>query len=223
MKELIRMTRMVHNCYMDWDDNLYDKPIGAIGKRNLNKRSDDFLKKYITLIMKTKIVSGTTKIYIRSTLPSVASVIKSWNQTLPEEKHINIKTAQSMVNYDSLKISKYFAVDNMINQVISNRSCDLAEYEKSYNHANADYAMKNKLDNLKLKLRRVSIQDSLEESEFNDLLSMISPYFSKHIKYLEENISHNSVGYLQYLMSTPTQQLTGEHKERYELIRKMLE
>lgn len=223
MKYLIRMTREVYHSYMDSDDNLYDRPRGTIGKRNLDKKYDDFLKKYITLIMGTKIVSATTKIFIRSTLPSVASVITSHNQTLDEGQTININTAQSIIDYDSRKLLKYFP-DNMINRMLSSSACDLGSYEKGYNHANADYAMKNKLmDNLKLKLHKVSIQDSLEESEFNDLLSIISPYFSKHIKYLEENISRDSVGYLQYLMSTPTQQLTGEHKRRYELIRQMLE
>jgi len=207
---------------MDSDDNLYDRPIGTIGKRNLDKKRDDFLKKYITLIMGTKIVSGTTKIYIKSTLPSVASVIASHNQTLDEDEHINIKTAQSKVDYDTRKLLRYFP-DNMITQVLSNSACDLGGYEKSYNHAVADYTKNKMLDNLKLRLPRTEIQDSLDEDTFERFIGMLAPYFVKHIKYLEDNLPANAVGYMQYLLSTPTQQLSGEHKKRYQILRDYLE
>ena len=34
MKYLIRLTREVFHCYMDTEGNLYESPIGTIGKRN---------------------------------------------------------------------------------------------------------------------------------------------------------------------------------------------
>jgi hypothetical protein len=206
---------------MDDEGKLYERPIGTISKRNLDKKRDDFLKRYISLIMNTRIVSDTTKLYIKSTLPSVASVIASYNQTVSEDEQINIKTAQSKIDYDSNKLLKYFP-DNMISQVLSNSSCNLNDYERRLNLAVVDYGKKNKLlDNLMLRLPKVEVQDNLDEDKFTEFISMIAPYFKKHIKYLEDNLPKNAVGYMMYLMSTP--QLSGEHKERYNLLKEMLE
>lgn len=72
--------------------------------------------------------------------------------------------AQSKVDYDSRKLIKYFP-DNMLTQVLSNSSCALDDYEKRLNFVVADYAKKHKIvDNLILKLPKVAIQDSLEDS-----------------------------------------------------------
>lgn len=223
MRDILRMTREVYHCYMDGEGNLRDKGIGTIAKRNLDKRREEFLKRYVTLIMSTKIVSETTKIYIRSSLPSVASVINHHNQFVSENETINIKTAQSKIDYDTKKLLRFFP-DNMLNQVLSNRSCNIVDYEKRLNLAIAEYGKKNKLlDNLLLRLPKVNVQDSLEEEEFKQFLNMIAPYFRKHIKYLEENLPAEGVGYLQYLMSTPETELTGINKERYGLLKLMLE
>lgn len=219
MKYIIRMTREVYHCYMDSEDKLYERPIGTIGRRNTDKKKDDFFKRYITLIMNTKIVSDTTKLYIRSTLPSVASVINYYNQSATENEKINVKTAQSKIDYDTNKLHKYFP-DNMLNELAYSLS-DLCDYEKRLNLAIADYSKKNKmLDNLMLKLPKVEIQDSLDEESFLKFISMIAPYFKKNIKYLEDNLPEKEVGYLLYLMSTP--QLSREQQEHYNLIKEML-
>lgn len=221
MRYLIRHTREVYNCYMDAEGNLYERPTGNIGKWNLDKKRDDFLKRYITLIMGSKIVSDTTKLYIKSTLPSVASVVKYYNQTVTENEQINIKTAQSKVDYDTKKLLRYFP-DNMIVQVLSNTSCDLDYYTKQLNLAVANYAVKNKLlDNLMLRLPKVAIQDNLDEDAFSDFITIIKPYLKKHVEWLQDNLPEEAVGYILYLMSTP--QLSGEHKERYNLLKEMLE
>lgn len=221
MRDIIRMTRGVYHCYMDSESNLYERPIGSIGKMNIDKRRDDFLKRYITLIINSKIVSDTTKIYIKDFMTSVASVIKSHNQTLPEGERINIKTAQSKVDYDTRKLLKYFP-DNMLTQVMAYGKCDLEDYEKRLNLAMADYGKKNNmLGNLILRLPdRVEVQDNLEEDEFKRFMDMIAPYFKKNIKYLEDNLPEKAVGYIKFLLSSPL--VTQSHKEHYELLKTML-
>lgn len=142
---------------MDYENNVYERPIGTIGKRNLDKKRDEFLRRYITLIMNTKIISDTTKLYIKSPLNSVANVIKSYNQTVYEDEAINIKTAQSKVDYDTRKLLRYFN-DKMLSQVLSYNSCNLDEYERSLALAISDYSKKNKLlDNLALEILRVKV------------------------------------------------------------------
>lgn len=219
MNYLIETTREVYHCYMS-GDHLLERPIGPIGRRNIGKERDDLIKRYITLIMNTKIVNEAMKIYLRGH-SSVAATFKSHNQTLSEGDQIVIKTAQSNVNYSTKKLLEYFP-DNMIAKLTSNSPCDLADYKKRLALAESDYAQKSKLlDNLMLKLPRVALQDYLDEEEFSSFIGLIAPFFKKHIKYLEDNLPGKAVGYMQFLMSSP--QITSAQKVHYELLRNMLE
>lgn len=206
--------------YMDKKDEFTFKPSGDIGQRDLDKDREDFLRKYIDFIMNGKMVSDTTKIYIRSYKDSVADAFKSYNEYREKGEQINLDTAQSKVNYDRKKLLKYFD-DDMLEKVIYADECDIERYEKRLMKAIADYGKKNKiLDNIMISLPKVSIQDELSEDEFSDFLKIISPYFKKHKQYIEEHLPKKSVGYLYYLLYTP--QLTKEHKERYQLLHEML-
>ena len=220
MRSILSVTKDIYFSYMDYENNLYERPIGIIAKRNLDKKRDSFIRSYISFIMNSKIISDTTKLYIRSSSNSVASAIKNYNQTASEDEAINIKTAQSKINYDINKLLKYFP-DNMLSEVLVHSSCNLDDYTRRLNLAIADYSKKNKLlDNLALKIARVAVQESLEEDEFNQLISIIKPYIKSHMRYIEENLDTKSCGYLLYLMSAPC--LQGEDKERYELIKQLL-
>ena len=221
MRSILSVTKDIYFSYMDYENNLYERPIGLITKRNLDKKRDSFIRRYILFIMTSKIVSDTTKLYIRSSSNSVASAIKGYNETVSEDEAINIKTAQSKINYDINKLLKYFP-DNMLSQVLAYNSCNLEDYEKRLNLAIADYTKKNKLlDNLALKIPRVPVEESLKEDEFNELLSIIKPYIRMHMQYIENNIDNKSCGYLLYLMSAPC--LEGENRKRYELLKQLLE
>ena len=220
MRSIISLTREVYHCYMRDDGNLYERPIGSIANRNLSKDTDDFLRKYIDLIMNTKIVSNTSKLYFKSTLSSVASVIKHHNLALPEYEKINLKTAHNQIDYDIKKLLKYFPED-MLSKVIGS-ICDLEKYNKALNFAIYDYKINKKLlDNIALTLPRVPVQDSLSDEELHDFIHIVSPFIKKHRKYVEENLPEKVVGYLYYLMSTPS--LSGKHKEHYSLIKQILE
>ena len=220
MTNIISLTRDVYHCYMKEDGTMYERPIGSIARRNLNKSQDDLLKRYIDLIMNSKIVNITTKIYIRSTESSVASVIKNYNETVPEHEQINIKTAQSLIDYDRKKLLKCF--DDMLSKVIGYSNCDFSEYNDKLNLAIAKYKKRDKLlDNIMLTLPWVPLQDSLSEEELHDFIQVISPFIKKHRKYVEKNLPNKAVGYLLYLTSTP--QLNRDHKKHYELLKSILE
>lgn len=219
MNRLIETTRGVYHWFMI-GDQLLERPNGEFGRRTFDKDREDFLKRYINLIMNTKIVNRDMKIYLKGH-SSVAAATISNNQTLPEGEQILIKTAQSNVNYSTKKLLEYFPVD-MITKVASNSPCDLEDYKKRLALAESDYAQKSKLlDNLMLKLPRVALQDHLDDDEFSSFIGMIAPFFKKHIKYLEDNLPEKAVGYMQFLMSSP--QITSAQKEHYELLKNMLE
>lgn len=221
MRRILRVTKDIYFSYMDYENNLYERPIGIIEKRNLDKKRELFIRRYILFIMTSKIVSDTTKLYIRSSSNSVAYAIKGYNETVSDDEAINIKTAQSKINYDINKLLKYFP-DNMLSQVLAYNSCNLEDYEKRLNLAIADYTKKNKLlDNLALKIPRVGVSEHLEEDEFNEFMSIIKPYIRSHMQYIENNLDNKSCGYLLYLMSAPC--LQGKDKERYELLKQLLE
>jgi hypothetical protein len=220
MNKILEMTREVFHSYMDLNDNFYDKPVGLLGSRNLAKEKVDFLKRYIELIMHTRIVSETTKNYIRG-YGSVLSVIRSYNRTVSDGKEKNVKTAQSNVNYDVVKLHKYFP-DDMLLRIISYSTTDMDYYYKQLNLAVMDYAKKNKLlDNLIIRLPRVELQDALDEQEFLDFVETITPYFKKSIKAAEESLSGKAVGYFLYLMTSG--ELRPEDNARYKVIKEMME
>lgn len=222
-KQIMKMTKIIYRCFMDKDDNLYNKPLGRIAELKLEKGREDFLKEYIDFIMHSDIVAETTKIYIRSPFDSVASSIVDYNRTLSEvSKEINIKTAESNCNNNTNKLLEYFP-DDMLYNVIYSKNCDLDNYNKLLDLAIAKKGKKNKiLDNLMLKLpAKVEIQDDLDQDEFLEFIKIIAPYCRQHMKYLEENIPHKAVGYLYYLISA--RQLEGKHKDRYDYIKEMLE
>lgn len=222
MRSILSVTKDIYFSYMDYENNLYERPIGIIAKRNLDKKRDSFIRRYILFVMTSKIISDTTKLYIRSSSSnSVASAIKSYNQTVSEDEAINVKTAQSKINYDINKLLKYFP-DNMLNQVLAYNSCNLEEYERNLDLAMNFYGKKNKLlDNIALKIPRAPLQEDLEQDEFNELLSIIKPYIKSHIHYIEENLPEKSVGYILYLISNTS--LAGKDKIRYNKLKELLE
>lgn len=222
MRSILSVTKDIYFSYMDYENNLYERPIGIIAKRNLDKKRDSFIRRYILFVMTSKIISDTTKLYIRSSSSnSVASAIKSYNQTVSEDEAINIKTAQSKINYDINKLLKYFP-DNMLSQVLAYNSCNLEEYERNLALAMNVYGKKNKMmDNLALKMRRVPIQGDLEDEDFEELISIIAPYTKKQINYIEENIPEELVGYLLYLISSSS--LNDKDKVRYNFLKELLE
>lgn len=221
MNNLLNLTREVCFSFVDAEGNLYDMPVGNIKRRNLDTKHIDFLKKYIHFVMNSKVVSDTTKVYIRSAGSSVAGVFKTYNMGMPEPEQVNIKTAQAKIDYDRKKLLKYFPED-MLAKVIYYGTADMKDYEKRLNLAISQYGSKNKLlDNLLLKIPKAAIQDTLSDEEFNDFISIIAPYSRRHMQYIENNLPINAAGYINYLLSTPN--LAGEQLARQKILKELLE
>jgi hypothetical protein len=220
MGMLLTMTRQVYRDLMDANDNLYERPTGIIGRRGLEKRRVDFLKKYICFVMTGRMVSDTTKIYIRSAGSSVAEAFRLHNTGLPEEQQINIKTAYAKVNYDRQKMLKIFPED-MLTDVATRKNPDMSRYEKLLNLAIARYARKSRLlDNLALRIPRSTLNETLTDDEFDELYSIIAPYSKHHIRAVEAALPEKMSGYLNFLVSAPD--LEGEHFERFKRIQDLL-
>ncbi|MBK5240240.1 hypothetical protein [Clostridium sp.] len=223
MNILTECTKQICKDYIDEDNNMYEEAKGITAKRNLGKKEQDFLKRYIDFVINTKAISNIMKIYLKGTGSSVASVIKSYNQILPQENQINIKAATNKVYNDTKKLLGMFPEDMLSNILSKSSKCNLDLYNKKLNFAIANGSKNKLLDNLMLKLpARIEIQEDLSDDDFLAFLDIIAPFFKKHIKYLEENLETKAVGYLQFLMSSNEGQLSGKNKDRYKIISAML-
>jgi hypothetical protein len=217
---LLLSTRDILKDMVDPDGNQYKMPVGVLGKRNLDKRRIEFLKKYVSLLLDTKIISDTTKLYLFGT-GSLRMIILSYNRNLPENEQINFNTAQSKVNYDKRKLESFFP-DDMLSKVIFYKDANIGQYEKQLALALSKYAMKNKLmDNLALKLPPNLLNDTLSDQQFDEIFRDIAPYCKNQMKYIQENLPSEGVGYINYLMSQ--QGLQGVDKKRFERLRMILE
>jgi hypothetical protein len=217
---LLLSTRDILKDMVDPDGNLYEMPVGSLEKRNLDKRRIEFLKKYVSLLLETKIISKTTKLYLFGT-GSLRMIIQNYNRTLSEHEQINLNTAQSKVNYDKKKLESIFP-DDMLSKVVFYRDTDIGQYEKQLALAFSKYATKNNLmENLALKLPSNLLNDILSDQEFDEIFSYIAPYCKSQMKYIQENLPAEEVGYINCLMST--QSLQGVDKERFERLQMILE
>lgn len=224
MKTILKMTREVyHNFYND-QGNMQDKPIGSFKKLNLADEEIGFLKRYITFIMDSDFLSKTVKIYIKTDLSSssIAAVISHYNNTHSESEQIKIKNAQSATDYASNNLIKVFD-DDMLTKIIGYSDCNLEHYINQLNLVIAENSKNKSLtDNLIIKLPRVEIKKSCTDEEFEKLIFIIIPYFKKCIKNTLNNMPE-TIGYVQFITSTPVENLSIEDKERLKVIEGFLE
>lgn len=224
MKTILKMTREVYHNFYDDEGNMQDKAIGSFKRLNLSEDRIGFLKRYIEFIMDSDFLSKTVKIYIKTylTSSSIAAVVSFYNNTHPESEQIKIKNAQSATDYASNNLIKIFD-DDMLIKVLGYSNCNLEQYINQLNLVIAEN-IKNKslTDSLIIKLPRVEIKKLCTDEEFEQLIFIITPYFKKCIKNTLSKMPE-SLGYLQFIMSTPVENLSIEDKERVQLIEGFLE
>lgn len=195
------MTREVYRDCVGPDDSFYDTPMGNIGRRTRDDTRLMFLRKYLEFILHSKVLSSTTKIYIRSACSSMQAAFEKYNATVPEWERVNLKTALSKVNYDKNKLSALFAED-MLSKVVYTLNPDMASYEKSLDAAIRRYAPKAKqVNGLRLKLPSAPPEKLMTDDEFEDMLDLIAPYTAAAIKSAEDTFPPAWAGYLGYLTS----------------------
>jgi hypothetical protein len=175
--------------------------MGNIGRRSLDDARLAFLRKYLEFILHSKVLSPTTKIYIRSACSSMRAAFEQYNVTVPEWERINLKTALSKVNYDKNKLSALFAED-MLMKVVFTLKPDMVLYEKSLNAAIRRYAPKAKqVNGLRLKLPPSPPEKLMTDDEFEEIIDLIAPYSTAAIKSIEDTFPPHWAGYLGYLTS----------------------
>ncbi len=200
MGKLLAMTKESYVDLVDLNGELYSRPQGRIGKRQLKNETIKFLQDYVLFIMSSRIVSETTKMYIRSSSGSITAAIKSYNDGLVEKERVNLKTAQSKVDYDRKKLLGYFPEDMLYN-VIYHSDCDLIPYKRMLSMARQKYSKEECLsEKLVLNLSKKSYCTSLTEEEFNEMVELLVIYSKNTVKEVEEKrLSADMTGYFNHL------------------------
>lgn len=84
------MTKEIYGDLIDFNGKLYSTPQGRIGKRQLKSEAVSLLQEYIVFVLSSRIVSETTKMYIRSSSGSIAAAIRAYNAGRTEKERILI-------------------------------------------------------------------------------------------------------------------------------------
>jgi hypothetical protein len=139
--------------------------------------------------------------YIRSSSGSITAAIKSYNDGLIEKERVNLKTAQSKVDYDRKKLLGYFP-DNMLYNVIYRSDCDLIPYKRMLSVARQKYSKEECLsDKVVLNLPKKTYCTSLTDEEFSEMVELLVIYSKNTVKEVEEKrLSADMTGYFNHLI-----------------------
>jgi len=222
MNKIMVMTKEIYNDLVDYTGQLYEKPIGRIGKRELRKESIAFLQNYISFVMAPGVVSKTTQIYLKSSSGSVAAAIRSYNQDAGEGNQINFKTASAAVDYDRKKLLELFnSNDDMLYNVIYVRNFDITGYRRLLQLAKLKYGIGQSLnEKIILKLNQNHYCPTLSDEDFDDLIQKLVTYSKRIISEVEETMSADAVGYFNHLQFSDN--LSEIDMERLQQIKMLL-
>ena len=189
---------------VDANGNIRVTPIGQIGNLKLSNNKIKLLSDIIKLIRDTSIVTKETKHYISNKYISIKGVDDLMNSEEREEKRtIKPTTTQSKIQYDKIKLERIFGI-NMFSDILS-RDCDITSYERAVAEQYVKYSGKDSIrKNLILDIPKECMRSEVSEESFDEFIRNISPYIKSQIKYIEENLDKDCVGYFNYILNMPS-------------------
>lgn len=227
MSKLLTDTKQFYYDFM-----MYDEKDGDYFARNpkaeesykLSVAEKHFVKRYMSLIMNTGIVSDSTKEFIRYYLvDSTRKVVKSMvngSKRDKKRKELNENTVLAMIQYDSKKLQKYFD-DDMLEKIKDSTYKDISVYEEQLNLAIAKFGKASELkEHLVLDVPLTEICGKLSDSDFKILLDIVKPYSKGVMKQLIEIIPDNMKAYLNYLLYV--EEKSQLDQDRYEKLKNLL-
>lgn len=227
MSKLLTDTKQLYYDFMLYDDENGDYFMSnpkAEQSYKLSVVEKHFVKRYMSLIMNTGIISDSTKEFIRYYLiDSTRQVVKgmvSGSKNDKKHKELNENTVLAMIQYDSKKLQKYFD-DDMLEKIKDSTYKDISVYEKQLNLAIAKFGKPSELkEHLALEVPLTEICGKLSDSDFKILLDIVKPYSKGVMKQLIEIIPDNMKAYLNFLLYV--EEKSQLDQERYEKLKKLL-
>ncbi|MBU3072841.1 hypothetical protein [Clostridium estertheticum] len=201
--------------FVDEEGHILNKPKPYSIKANkLNKKRMDFIKQFIDLLLNTKFISNESKIYLLNknyTMRNVHEEIQKLGSK------IAYRTVTAKIYYDATKVASYFT--NNISDILFYDKVNMDIYEEALSEALNKYSNKKILhQNIGLKLPKTKLNRSLSDQEFEDFMQIIQPYLKSQMDYIFENISKDSVGYAEFILSSSNEILTYNQNQQKKLL-----
>lgn len=229
MGKLLKSTKQLYYDYMSFSeetgDNFYEN-LKADNSYSLSVVEKHFVKRYLSLIVTSNIVSDSTKSFLR--YPTLTSDRQTFQSIINEQKSkkrlgiYNYNTCIAMLQYDEKKLIKFFDVDMLDNIMkAGKKEYNMSDYERQLNIAIAKFGKVNDLVNeLELKVPITELESNVTDLEFNKLLEIIKPFSKAAMKQLVDMMPDNYKQYINYLFFVDNKPALDQ--ERYTKLEKML-
>ena len=199
MSKIMHDLNYVHNYYMDGADNIKLKPAYDSLMDKLPYENREFLLNLLKFLMYSKMISETTKVYLRGKDRTMNAVFVRYNREHLDNQ-INPNTAKSKINYDRRKLLDYFD-DDMVHQILNYpETCDLAKYKRALTRADARYGKRGTLEKMvNLNLKCSEYAHDVEADKFETFLTLIAPYRREIVEAREKLIQEDYRDVLSYI------------------------
>ena len=184
----------------DQNGNTRTLPIGIVADKKCSKERIEFFQDFIKLFLDTNYTCEVTKLYLCDRHSSMKSAHEEWLDKHPKEK-LSIKTTQNKILNDQSKGERNFGVD-VITDVLDPK-CDIDEYKKNLASAYAKLGGASRYRNMTVLNIPSDKMYTKYTPEFNDLVASLRIYLKSHIDSISSSFTDESIGYFNYLFSSP--------------------
>jgi hypothetical protein len=165
-------------------------------KRHFNKDQTRVILKLLNLLLYTEFLSIETRYYLRNRYITMRGVVEVMNEK-------GIETTDNMVRgrvwYDKKRIEDRIGARVLLEVVEYGENIN--EYEGKLNRLLEEYSTYSRLkESLAIELPDVEWRDEVDEDNFKDCIQYLAPYSKTHMKFVQENIPSECVGYIKYLL-----------------------
>jgi hypothetical protein len=213
-EKIIKQLKELIYEFVDESGNIREEPKSKLWKGKLGEHQLNILKKLVFLVLNTRFFSLETKYYIKNRYITLKGVTEKMREDNIEATN---NTVRGRVWYDKKRFTKLIGEKVLVD--IIEYGSNLSLYEDKINSQLTKYSLMTKFrDSIALKLPAVGWVNSIEDEKFEEFLLCIAPYNKLHMRYVQENIPVDCVGYVEYILGSNEEGLSEKDLERRNII-----
>lgn len=213
-KTLLKLKEIVNDYVIN--DEILDIPVGRTAKRKLPDEINDFLKRFIGLLIYTDFISEASKLYIKNYYITLKGITAELNES--SNTKVNETAIHARIWRDKKKIVSKFGEDMLTELIDYKDTSNLDTYNLILNEIQLTYGSSSLLDNsvvLNLpKTERYTGDEIVTDTEFKEFIQIILPYTKSQMEYISNNISKNTLAYCKYLLDSNILSERDEERKR---------
>lgn len=199
--------------------------VGKTGARNLDNSRIEILRAFVDLLKNSRMISNETREYLFDRYITIKGVTEKLNAESGAGGKVYLNnTVTSKIAYDRAKLSRIFGEDFLVEVVgKSNNKKKLDDYRQILGLMYIEYGSQDKIDireEVLLPLDKKSLNTKLSDSEFEQFIGIIAPYFKSQVKAVADSIDKKSIGYFNFISTSPV--LSDKDKERLQRLRVLM-